>query len=179
MAQGVVQPSFTSGEISPSLYGRVDLTRYYTGLRTCRNFIVRQFGGVSNRPGTKFCAAFADSSRTGRLAPFEFSTSQAYVLEFTEYTIRIYKDGGLIVWPSGPNTGLPVEVETIYLEADLPYLKFVQSADVMTICHPSYPVQQLSRTDHHLWTISAFSNVEGTSIPQRRFMPAPSPEAQR
>jgi hypothetical protein len=161
MAQGVVQPSFTSGEISPSLYGRVDLTRYYTGLRTCRNFIVRQFGGVSNRPGTKFCAAFADSSRTGRLVPFEFSTSQAYVLEFTEYTIRIYKDGGLIVWPSGPNAGLPAEVETIYLEADLPYLKFVQSADVMTICHPSYPVQQLSRTDHHLWTISAFSNVEG------------------
>lgn len=161
MGQGVSQASFTSGEIAPSLYGRVDLGRYYTGLRTCRNFIVRQFGGVSNRPGTRFCAEFKDSGKAGRLVPFEFSTSQAYVLEFTEYMIRVYKDGGLVVWPSGENEGLPVEIVTIYTESDIPLLKFAQSADVMTICHPSVPTQQLSRTDHHLWTISAFSNVEG------------------
>lgn len=161
MGDQIPQNSFTSGEIAPSLFGRVDFARYYTGLKTCLNFIVRQFGGVTNRPGTKLCAAFKDSTKKGRLIPFEFNSDQAYTLEFTEEMIRIYKEGGLVVWPSGPNVGLPVEVVTIYQEADLPLLKYVQSADVMTICHPTYPTQQLSRTDHHLWTLSAFNNVEG------------------
>ena len=50
MGSGIIQPSFTSGELSPSLYGRVDFARYYTGLKTCRNYIIRQYGGVVNRP---------------------------------------------------------------------------------------------------------------------------------
>lgn len=36
----LVQPSFSAGEMAPATYGRVDLARYYTGLRTCRNFQV-------------------------------------------------------------------------------------------------------------------------------------------
>lgn len=161
MGDQIPQNSFTSGEIAPSLFGRVDFARYYTGLKTCLNFIVRQFGGITNRPGTRLCAAFKDSTKKGRLIPFEFNSDQAYTLEFTEEMIRIYKDGGLVVWPTGPNVGLPVEVVTIWQEADLPLLKYVQSADVMTICHPDHLTQQLTRTDHHLWTLSPFNNVEG------------------
>lgn len=161
MGSQVPQTSFTSGEIAPSLFGRVDFARYYSGLKTCLNFIVRQFGGVTNRPGTKYCATFKDSTKKGRLIPFEFNADQAYALEFTDYTIRIYKDGGLVVWPDGPSVGQPVEVTTIWPEADLPLLKYVQSADIMTICHPNYPPQQLSRTDHHLWSLGPFNNVDG------------------
>lgn len=49
---------------------------------------------------------------------------------------------------------------TIYAEADLPYLKFTQSADVMTICcvNPQtgteYPPQNLSRLADDNWTFS-------------------------
>ena len=39
MGNSVIQPSFTGGELSPSLYGRVDLAKYQTSLKTCRNFI--------------------------------------------------------------------------------------------------------------------------------------------
>jgi hypothetical protein len=161
MSNGIIQASFTSGELAPSLHGRVDFARYYTGLKTCRNFIVRQFGGVTNRPGTRLVCEIKDSTKAARLIPFEFSTTQAYILEFSEHCIRIIKDGGIVVWPSGPDVGLPVEVVTPYHEADLYNLKVVQSADIMTICHPNYPIQQLSRTDHHLWSIAAFANVEG------------------
>lgn len=49
MAYSIIQPSFSGGEIAPSLYGRVDMAKYATALRKCRNFIVRQYGGAENR----------------------------------------------------------------------------------------------------------------------------------
>ena len=159
MGNGIIQPSFTAGELAPSLYGRVDLNRYYTGLRKCENFIVRQFGGVSNRPGTKFVADLTESCR---LIPFQFSTVQTYVLAFGNYTMRIFTNGGQVVYPVGhAQAGQPVVIGTLYPVAALPRLKFTQNADVMTICHPDYPPQQLSRTDHHIWNFGPFLNVEG------------------
>ena len=49
---------------------------------------------------------------------------------------------------------------TTYETADLPEIKFAQSADVMYICHPDFPVRKLSRTGHTNWTITDvdFSN---------------------
>lgn len=99
MSQPSVQASFTSGEIAPSLYGRVDFARYYNALKTCRNFIVRPYGGVINRAGTYLATEVKDSTKQGRLIPFEFSSTQSYVLEFGDYVIRIIKDGGIVVWP--------------------------------------------------------------------------------
>jgi hypothetical protein len=153
----VAQPSFTTGELAPSLYARVDLARYYTGLKTCRNFIVRPYGGVMNRAGTRFCAEVKDSAKKVRLIEFIFSTSQAFVLELGEQYIRFHANGGAVL----DDEDEILEVATPYLEADLPFLKFVQSADVVTICHPSYPVQQLSRLSNTSWTLAAFHNLEG------------------
>jgi hypothetical protein len=87
------QPSLSSGEISPSLYARVDLTKYATGLKTCRNFIVEKFGGISNRPGTQFIAEVKDSSKNVRLIEFIFNSDQTYVLEFGDQYMRVHKDG--------------------------------------------------------------------------------------
>lgn len=44
-----IQPTFSGGEFSPSIYPRVDIDKYRTGLKTCRNFIIHPFGGASNR----------------------------------------------------------------------------------------------------------------------------------
>lgn len=89
----LLQPSFSSGELAPSLYGRVDTARYQTGLRRCRNFFVRPTGGVSNRAGTRFVAATKHPDKTSILVPFIFSTEQAYMLEFGEEYIWVYADG--------------------------------------------------------------------------------------
>lgn len=43
---------------------------------------------------------------------------------------------------------------TPYLEADLPTLKYEQSADTMTICHKNYPVAKLTRSDHASWILT-------------------------
>jgi hypothetical protein len=153
----LIQPSFTGGELSPSLHGRVDLARYLTSLKTCRNFIAQQYGGVTNRSGTRFIEEVYSSSSRHRLIPFEFSTTQTYILEFGNLTMRIYKDGGIV--ESSP--GVPVVVATPYTTADLPNLNWTQSADVLTIVHPSYYPRQISRTSHTAWTVTAFANVAG------------------
>ena len=51
MAVSWIQPSFSGGEIAPSLYGRIDMAKYQVALRKCDNFIVRQYGGVENQIG--------------------------------------------------------------------------------------------------------------------------------
>lgn len=85
--------SFSSGEISPSLYARADLVKYATGLRTCKNNIVLRYGGTSNRPGTVFVGEVSDSSKDTRLIPFVFNSAQTYVLELGEEYLRVVKTG--------------------------------------------------------------------------------------
>lgn len=81
----LLQPSLTAGEMSPSLYARVDLARYQVGLKRCRNFIVRPYGGIENRAGFRFVDESplinASNSVGWRLIPFVFSTEIAYVVE--------------------------------------------------------------------------------------------------
>lgn len=67
MAISWIQPSFAGGEIGPSLYGRIDMAKYQVALRKCDNFIVRQYGGVENRPGTRFVGAAKYPNRKCRL----------------------------------------------------------------------------------------------------------------
>lgn len=91
------QPSFSAGEIGPELYGRIDQNLYYIGLRTCRNFIVRQYGGASNRPGTSFVAECKKPDNVTRLIPFQFNEIQTYMLEFGDQYMRVIRDGGEVL----------------------------------------------------------------------------------
>jgi len=149
MAISWIQPSFAGGEIGPSLYGRIDMAKYQVALRKCDNFIVRQYGGVENRPGTRFVGAAKYPDRKCRLIPFQFSTVQTYALEFGHGYMRVIKDGAYVL--NGSN--VIYELSMPYAEADLFKLKFTQSADVMTICHPSYPPKELRRYAHDNWQI--------------------------
>lgn len=152
-----LQPSFTGGELSPSLHARVDLARYGTSLRTARNFIVRPYGGVVNRPGTQFVGEVEDHAVRGRLVPFIYSTETAYVLELGDEVMRFWSNGGQV--ESSP--GVPLEIATPWAEADLPNIRFTQSADVMWFVHPSYPVQKLSRTSSTSFTLEEFETKQG------------------
>lgn len=101
----VRQLSFSRGEVAPALYGRVDLTAYSTGLKTCLNYQVMRHGGVQNRPGTGFVAEVKDSSVTARLIPFVFNSSQTYVLEFGNLYMRVHKDGAQLTEAAKSITG--------------------------------------------------------------------------
>lgn len=152
-----IQGSFNGGEISPLLYGRTDFDQYKTAVRTCTNMVPMVQGPVTRRPGTYFAAEVKDSSRATRLYRFEFSTTQAYIIEFGHTYCRFYRDNGRIESPPGT----PVEIVTPYAEADLFELKFTQSADVLYIAHPDYLPQKITRSSHTSWSITQISFQDG------------------
>ena len=88
--------NFTAGELSPQLDGRTDLGKYFNGAKTLENFTVYPHGGASRRPGTKFVHEIRDSDNKTRIIPFEFSTTDTYILELSNQKIRFYRDGGII-----------------------------------------------------------------------------------
>jgi len=53
-------------------------------------------GGATRRPGTYYVADVGDHARKVRLVPFEFSVTQAYMLEFGHQYIHFYMDKGQI-----------------------------------------------------------------------------------
>lgn len=61
------------------------------------------------------------------------------------------------VWTSGGTGARIYTVSTPYLTADLPLLKYVQSADTMTLTHPSHAPRNLTRTGHTAWTLAAIT----------------------
>jgi len=157
MARVAVQlTNFTGGELSPRLDGRNDLAKYASGCATLENLVVYPHGSAARRPGTTFVSEVKDSTKKTRLIPFEFSTTQTYMLEFGDQYIRFYKDNGQIL--SG---GSAYEISTPYLEAELFDLKFAQSADVMYICHPNHEAEKLSRTGHTSWSLTDVDFLDG------------------
>lgn len=157
-----IQRSFTSGEISPSLQSRADTTKYATGLNLCKNFIVRAQGGVYSRPGTRFVGELGDSATTGRLIPFSFNTEQTYILVFQDQTLRIIKDGAFVLSGGGPAV---FELATPYTEAQLPFIGFVQSADVMTLVHPDHDPRNLSRLADDNWSLDVIDYAPTLTAP--------------
>jgi hypothetical protein len=85
--------TFTAGEISPRLEGRVTIEKYREGLSTLTNMIVQPHGGVTRRPGTEYLGEVKDSSSVTRLIPFEFKTADTYALEFGEQYMRVFRNG--------------------------------------------------------------------------------------
>ena len=92
-----IKTNWTAGELSKDLFGRVDITKYQNGAETVENFIVQPHGGITRRPGTRFVKEVKTSSAKTRLLPFEFSTTQAYCIEFGNLYVRFYKDNGSIL----------------------------------------------------------------------------------
>lgn len=110
----ILQASFTGGEISPNLYNRVDLARWFNSLRICRNFITQPFGGSKNRPGFRFTVEAKDSNRKVRVIPFTPRVDQGYALEVGHQYIRVTKNGAPLYTPyASLNT---FDVGTTYLK---------------------------------------------------------------
>src|SRR6185503_11286850 len=235
----VIQPSFAAGELSPFLYGRVDLAKFHVGARTLQNFFVHAHGGVSNRPGTRFIGEVDDSSARHRLIPFQFRTlpeGQTYVLVFGDKTMQVamqsgsdwgfvteeprdiqaitranpgvieidghgFANGdrvalsgivgmtqldsrtvtvttidsnhvsigldtsGFDLWLSGGTAARLFSLPTPYAAGDLPLLKYVQSADTMTLTHPTYSARKLTRAGHALWSLTPITFAPTTQPP--------------
>jgi hypothetical protein len=211
--------SFAGGEITPELYGRLDLTKYQTGLARCKNFTVLPHGPAARRPGFEFVNEVRDSTRAVRLIPFSYAADQTVVLEFGHLYIRFHVNGdtlleaskaivsiagstvtvtghgwstgdwvfigtrfhkitstgadtftttdlwGVATTASGATAARVYTIASPYAEGDLFALHFAQSADVITITHPSYAVRDLSRASATNWSLTTVSFDPPASVP--------------
>lgn len=103
--------AFTGGEVSPELYGRVDLDKRNIGLALCKNFIVLAHGPIARRPGLSWCAPArrdqADATYpTGRLIPFNLPGGEGVVLEFGHNYLRFLYKGALVLETAKAVTGV-------------------------------------------------------------------------
>ena len=147
--------SFNSGELSPLMLSRGKFPKYPSGAQTLENMLVLSQGPIRRRPGTKYIAETKNSGIV-RLIPFEYSKSDAYIIEAGERYMRFYRNGGQILLNS-----IPYEIVTPYDDSDLFELQFVQDAQYMRIVHPDYKPRKLTRTGHTSWTLTAIDFENG------------------
>jgi hypothetical protein len=161
--------NFNAGEMSPLLAGRVGFDKYPNGASLLENFIPTTQGPNQRRAGTRYVSAVKDNSKRVLLVPFEYSVTQAYMLEFGDFYVRFYTWDAITkvrgILESSP--GVPVEVATPYSVADLynadgtPRLRFVQSGDFLYLAHSSYQPRVLKRTTATSFTISLYDVTGG------------------
>ena len=141
-----LQGAFTSGELSPSLTARIDLSKYQQGCKTLSNFLVQPHGGAVKRPGFLLMDLLPWEAV---LLPFVFNASQAYCLVFGEKRLRIANAEGMIL---GKN-GAPYEIWSPYTLEEAKTLSFAQSGDILFLACQGVIPHKLKRLAHDSWEI--------------------------
>ena len=163
-----VQTNFSSGELDPLLRARVDLPAHSNGLEEANNVIVQPQGGVRRRPGTKYLMSLPNSSSESagngvRLVPFEFSTSDSYMLCFTHNRMHVFKNNAQVLDINGGTLDYLDTSSYGLTGARLGTINWTQSADTLIIVHPDIqPIKLVRGATDATWTAS---NVTFTTIP--------------
>jgi hypothetical protein len=168
-----IQTNFSTGEMDPLLRARVDLPAYSNALEEATNVVVQPQGGVRRRPGLRYVTALpntsTDSAGNGvRLVPFEFSTTDSYMLCFTHNRMYVFKAGALVT--NINSSGNPyLDTSSLGLTgARLANLSWTQSADTLIVCNEEInPVKIVRGANDASWTGSL---ITFNSIPKYAFI---------
>lgn len=144
----VILTNFTSGELSPRLAGRVDVSKYFNGCQRLENFLVQPHGGVTRRSGMRFVAEAARHAGPSLLVPYEDASGTGWVLEFAQNAagagvLRFFSGGGRVLDAAGK----PMELATPYLAQHLSGLRWVQDRYSLVLTHEAFAPRKLSRTE--------------------------------
>lgn len=174
----VYQSDFSSGEIDPLFLGRIDLDQYRKGLEEAKNVIVLPQGGFERRPGTRFMLDLTSHLGSGitatqgiRLIPFEFSTTQSFMLVFVKNSTSSSNNVRMFVFASkvqitGINGGSDPYLEVSMGDIDLSKLNFTQSADTLVLVHEDMsPISIVRGANNQTWTAATIA----LTIPKHAF----------
>jgi hypothetical protein len=98
---------------------------------------------------------FKVANVNGGANTFELQTVAGVNVNSTSYT----------TYSSSGSAKRVLTVTTTYVEADLPLLKYIQSANIMTLTHTGYAPRELTRSSDTSWTLSTISFVPSISTP--------------
>tara|TARA_Y100000401_G_scaffold117393_1_gene125995 strand:+ start:2191 stop:4173 length:1983 start_codon:yes stop_codon:yes gene_type:complete len=158
-----IQTNFSVGELDPLLKSRIDLQQYYNALQTANNVFIQPQGGIKRRDGLKYLAELpsAANPQNGiRCIPFEYSTSDSYMLVIVNQRIYIFKNKALITNINGSgNDYFAVSALTSAVLANINYAQF---GDTIIFTHNDLqPVKIVRGANDATWTASyiSFSNI--------------------
>jgi hypothetical protein len=124
-------PSFSKGEVSPLMFGRIDIEQYGSCLEKCRNMWIRPYGCASRITGTEYIST-AKNNGKARLLKFVFSAQDSIIIECGAGYFRFYQDGKQI-----KKDGEIYEVKNTYQEEQLSSIQYVQLDDIIKLtCLP-------------------------------------------
>lgn len=153
------QASFTGGEISPDMGGRIDYAKYDNSLSDLTNMYALPYGGVVSRVGTEFIMDLGASSLKVQMIPFTFNNEQNIVLLFCSDGYIYFLAGGGYVTQDGEN---PYKIAHTYTADQIGYLKYAQSADVVILCNNTSPIKQVVRKGTYDWSFENFVTDSGS-----------------
>jgi hypothetical protein len=144
---------FSKGELSGRFEGRYDLADYYKSSRTLENMILLSMGGAQHIPGTVFLVEAFDQSNPCRLIPFEYSTTESFMIEMgISGTDAYYK-----IWKISDHTVSKVLTQfgaDTWTAADLRKIKYKRAGNVMYFTHPGHAPHKLTFTSPGTWAVT-------------------------
>ncbi len=143
------QNAFNSGEVSPRLYGRQDVSKEQSAVESMINFKVTPHGPAIRRTGTKYIEEVKTSSKETRLIKFQFSKDVSYIIEMGDLYFRFYKDGARL--------GAPYEISHPYTEAQLFDVTYAQFGNSIYFAHGSHAPRKLTRNGDTDWDLETIN----------------------
>lgn len=120
-----IYTSFARGEVSPLMFGRIDIEQYPTLLDKCRNCWIRPYGVASRFAGSEYINTTKNNGKI-RLIKFVFSPTDSYIIEVGAGYFRFYNNGGIVL-----KDGEVYEVENTFTEEQIQTLQYVQLDDII------------------------------------------------
>ena len=171
MSVELIKYAFSSGEISPTLYGRSDLTKFDMGMALAYNWFVDYRGGLSTRPGTEFVDYVPLEDQPTKMFTFRFSPALAdnYVLLFGHNYMIPIQNGGYItrrqrVWTMGTPEPNGKWLGNTADYAALDWVKVVASADFPQFVGATLEVNALDGTGVRLTNVADKQQIDTTTF---------------
>ena len=148
--------AFLGGEVSPSLYERVDMENFSHWFSKAENIRFQDTGGFRSRNGF-MAIARTKNNKAGeviKLISFSFNDEESFLVEFGPGYARFFKDGIPVVV-----NGVPYEIKTPFVSFSEEDIKYAQAGDIIFLTHPQYGVYELIRKNipGTEWEIKKFS----------------------
>lgn len=126
MVTKILKSSFIGGELSSKLQNRFDFQGYQNSAKFIENFYITKEGNLNFRNGTYFYADTGlnvqTNTREVKLAQWIRSDSLIYLLQFSNLSLKIYKNGVLIK-----------TLTTVYTTSDLSNIQFDMLGNIFYI----------------------------------------------
>jgi hypothetical protein len=148
------QTSFAGGELSPLLWGRMELELFAHGARRLRNFVVSQQGAAVSRPGTQTVATLPYGGESAVLVPFLHQSGESYLLAFTDRLATAFNTRTLAV---------AATIVTPYLASELAELQWSQVGNTLLLVQRNHPPQELTAAG--TFTLSAAATAPPPDAP--------------